>query len=238
MTLTALAYHSISYGAHDQCAPFDTVPITSIRRTNRRFSVKLANYREEGVIYRSEKLDSDLKTPSDICFPNLGACSKNQYQPHRKFTKYNPKTNTRCPLDRRLESGRTKSSNSQPNASEKLASSHFTYITHYCEKSEQQEIAIKQKIFAYLCLFFHLPLKKIRYVRVPMGKTVTERQPDNDTFGVFSLYHKVLAAWPPPKNITFLCEVPVFRYSIPFEKNGDHVQEGQCETKAGGVSGA
>ncbi|GFT72855.1 hypothetical protein TNCV_5065821 [Trichonephila clavipes] len=58
MTPTAFDYHSISYGAHAQCAPFDTVRITSIRRTNRRFSVKLANYREEGVIYRSEKLAS------------------------------------------------------------------------------------------------------------------------------------------------------------------------------------
>ncbi|GFV44803.1 hypothetical protein TNCV_563531 [Trichonephila clavipes] len=56
MTPKALDYHSISYGAHAQYAPFDTVRITSIRRTNRRFSVKLANYREEGVIYRSEKL--------------------------------------------------------------------------------------------------------------------------------------------------------------------------------------
>ncbi|GFT35905.1 hypothetical protein TNCV_2154591 [Trichonephila clavipes] len=56
MTPTALDYHSISYGAHAQCAPFDTVRITSIRQTNRRFSVKLANNREEGVLYRSEKL--------------------------------------------------------------------------------------------------------------------------------------------------------------------------------------
>ncbi|GFT34363.1 hypothetical protein TNCV_3676961 [Trichonephila clavipes] len=54
MTPTALDYHSISYGAHAQC----TVRITSIRRTNRRFSVKLENYREEGVIYWSEKLAS------------------------------------------------------------------------------------------------------------------------------------------------------------------------------------
>ncbi|GFU44239.1 hypothetical protein TNCV_2151931 [Trichonephila clavipes] len=30
--------------------------ITSIFRTNRRFSVKLADHREEGVVYRSEKL--------------------------------------------------------------------------------------------------------------------------------------------------------------------------------------
>ncbi|GFW85821.1 hypothetical protein TNCV_854701 [Trichonephila clavipes] len=52
MTPTALDYHSISY----QCAPFDTVRVTSIRLTNRRFLVKLVNYREEGVIYRSEKL--------------------------------------------------------------------------------------------------------------------------------------------------------------------------------------
>ncbi|GFY18735.1 hypothetical protein TNCV_2399551 [Trichonephila clavipes] len=58
MTPTALDYHSISYGAHAQCAPFDTVRITSIRRPNRHFSVKLANYREEGVIHRSEKLAS------------------------------------------------------------------------------------------------------------------------------------------------------------------------------------
>ncbi|GFW63961.1 hypothetical protein TNCV_706661 [Trichonephila clavipes] len=58
MTPTAFDYQSISYGAHSQCAPFDTVRITSIRRTNRRFSVKLADYREEGVIYRSEKLAS------------------------------------------------------------------------------------------------------------------------------------------------------------------------------------
>ncbi|GFW37568.1 hypothetical protein TNCV_861731 [Trichonephila clavipes] len=54
MTPTAFDYHSISYGAHAQCAPFDTVRITTIRRTNRRFSVKLANNREEGAIYRSE----------------------------------------------------------------------------------------------------------------------------------------------------------------------------------------
>ncbi|GFV36909.1 hypothetical protein TNCV_4767071 [Trichonephila clavipes] len=58
MTPKAFDYHSISYGAHAQCAPFDTVRITSIRRTNRHFSVKLANNREEGVIYRSEKLAS------------------------------------------------------------------------------------------------------------------------------------------------------------------------------------
>ncbi|GFT48595.1 hypothetical protein TNCV_3082241 [Trichonephila clavipes] len=56
MTPTALDYQSISYGAHAQCAPFATVRITSIRRTNRRFSVKLLDYHEEGVIYRSEKL--------------------------------------------------------------------------------------------------------------------------------------------------------------------------------------
>ncbi|GFV25730.1 hypothetical protein TNCV_2444341 [Trichonephila clavipes] len=56
MTPTALDYHSIAYDAHAQCAPFATVRITSIRRTNRRFSVKLANYRKDGVIYRSEKL--------------------------------------------------------------------------------------------------------------------------------------------------------------------------------------
>ncbi|GFT11343.1 hypothetical protein TNCV_1144271 [Trichonephila clavipes] len=56
MTPTAFDYHSISYGTHAQCAPCDTVP--SIRRTNRRFSVKVANYREEGVIYGSEKLAS------------------------------------------------------------------------------------------------------------------------------------------------------------------------------------
>ncbi|GFU49071.1 hypothetical protein TNCV_4173491 [Trichonephila clavipes] len=56
MTPTALDYHSISYGAHVQCAPFDTVRITSIRRTNRRFSVKLANYREESVIYGVKNL--------------------------------------------------------------------------------------------------------------------------------------------------------------------------------------
>ncbi|GFW18669.1 hypothetical protein TNCV_1369231 [Trichonephila clavipes] len=58
MTPTALDYHSILYGVHAQCAPFDTVCITSIHQTNRRFSVKLANYREEGIIYRSEKLAS------------------------------------------------------------------------------------------------------------------------------------------------------------------------------------
>ncbi|GFX08182.1 hypothetical protein TNCV_4783961 [Trichonephila clavipes] len=58
MTPTTLDYHSISYGAYAQCAPFDTVRISSIRRTNKRFSVKLASYREEGVIYRSEKLAS------------------------------------------------------------------------------------------------------------------------------------------------------------------------------------
>ncbi|GFT63388.1 hypothetical protein TNCV_3696421 [Trichonephila clavipes] len=56
MTPIALYYRSISYGAHAQCAMFDTVRITSIRRTSRRFSVKLANYREEGVICRSKKL--------------------------------------------------------------------------------------------------------------------------------------------------------------------------------------
>ncbi|GFX60354.1 hypothetical protein TNCV_4741101 [Trichonephila clavipes] len=58
MTPTALDYNSISYGAYAQCAPFDTVRISSIRRTNKRFSVKLASYHEEGVIYRSEKLAS------------------------------------------------------------------------------------------------------------------------------------------------------------------------------------
>ncbi|GFW39994.1 DDE_3 domain-containing protein [Trichonephila clavipes] len=62
MTPTAFDYHSISYGAHAQCAPFDTVRITSIRQTNRHFSVKLANNREEGVIYRSEKLTSSHPT--------------------------------------------------------------------------------------------------------------------------------------------------------------------------------
>ncbi|GFY17131.1 hypothetical protein TNCV_1089071 [Trichonephila clavipes] len=73
MAPTALDYHSILHGAHRS---------TSIRRTNRRFSVKLVNYREEGVIYRSEK----------------------------------------------------------------LVSSRFTYITFYGQrKSEQQEIAIKQR---------------------------------------------------------------------------------------------
>ncbi|GFW51291.1 hypothetical protein TNCV_3254201 [Trichonephila clavipes] len=58
MTPTALDYHSISYGAHARSAPFDTVRKTSIRRINRRFSVKPAKYREEGVTYRSEKLAS------------------------------------------------------------------------------------------------------------------------------------------------------------------------------------
>ncbi|GFW11389.1 hypothetical protein TNCV_3809091 [Trichonephila clavipes] len=58
MTPTAFDYHSVSYGAHAQCTAFDTVRITSIRRTNRLFSVKLANNREEGVIYRIEKLAS------------------------------------------------------------------------------------------------------------------------------------------------------------------------------------
>ncbi|GFW54505.1 uncharacterized protein TNCV_2231791 [Trichonephila clavipes] len=58
MTPRAFDYHSISYGVHAQCAAFDTVRITSIRRANRRCSVKLANNREEGVIYRSEKLAS------------------------------------------------------------------------------------------------------------------------------------------------------------------------------------
>ncbi|GFX83415.1 hypothetical protein TNCV_1427111 [Trichonephila clavipes] len=53
MTPKAFDYHSISYGAHAQCAPSDTVRIASICRTNRRFSVKLVIYREEGVIYRS-----------------------------------------------------------------------------------------------------------------------------------------------------------------------------------------
>ncbi|GFT48643.1 hypothetical protein TNCV_2326451 [Trichonephila clavipes] len=55
MTPTALDYQSMSYAAHAQCAPFDTVRITSICRANRRFSVKLAGYR---VIYWSEKLAS------------------------------------------------------------------------------------------------------------------------------------------------------------------------------------
>ncbi|GFU18955.1 hypothetical protein TNCV_2347421 [Trichonephila clavipes] len=58
MIPTALDYHSISYVVHARCAPFFTVRIISIRRKNRRFSVKLAKYREEGVIYRSEKLAS------------------------------------------------------------------------------------------------------------------------------------------------------------------------------------
>ncbi|GFV26514.1 hypothetical protein TNCV_3361671 [Trichonephila clavipes] len=47
VTPTTLDYHSISYGEHAQCAPFDIVRITSIRQTNRHFSVKLANYHEE-----------------------------------------------------------------------------------------------------------------------------------------------------------------------------------------------
>ncbi|GFU94545.1 hypothetical protein TNCV_2645311 [Trichonephila clavipes] len=82
MTPTALDYYSISYGAHDQCAPFDTVRITSILRTNRRFSVKLANYRKEAVIYRREK----------------------------------------------------------------LASSHFTYITHYCQRANSRKLQLNNSI--------------------------------------------------------------------------------------------
>ncbi|GFW64101.1 hypothetical protein TNCV_708061 [Trichonephila clavipes] len=38
--------------------------------------------REAWLFTHVKHLHSDLKTPSDICFPNLGACSKNQYQPH------------------------------------------------------------------------------------------------------------------------------------------------------------
>ncbi|GFS97170.1 hypothetical protein TNCV_1281531 [Trichonephila clavipes] len=56
MTPRALDYHSISYGVHARYTSFDTVRITSIRWRNRRFSVKLAKYREDGIIYRSEKL--------------------------------------------------------------------------------------------------------------------------------------------------------------------------------------